>query len=177
LPFASPLVDAGRARNERMRLIRSLPAWVVVAVTIGFAGVAFAYWASTGSGSAGATAGSTTSVTLSPAAPASQLFPGGTSDVALTMTNPNLFTVRIGSLSLDTSQGSGGFGVDAGHPGCNLNALSFTTQTTGWTVPAKIGGGPDGSLPVDLAGALSMSGTAASACQGAGFTVYLVAGP
>ena len=61
-------------------------------------------------------------------------------------------------------------GVDAAHPGCAVSTLGFTTQTNGgagWTVAGH------GSLPVTLAGALSMSASAANACQGATFTVYL----
>jgi hypothetical protein len=60
--------------------------------------------------------------------------------------------------------------VDAAHPGCVVSTLSFTTQTNGgagWTVPGN------GSLPLTLASALSMSTSAANACQGATFTVYL----
>ena len=36
----------------------------------------------------------------------------------------------------------GGFAVDAGHSGCTLGTLSYTTQTnggSGWNVPAKVG--------------------------------------
>ncbi len=159
-----------------MRLTRSLPVWVAAAATVILAGVAVAFWSGAGTGNAGATLEVGSGVTLSPAAPASELYPGGTSGVSLTVTNPNLFVVRIGSLALDTGQGNGGFGVDAGHSSCDLSALSFTTQSTGWTVPAKTEGGPDGVLAIDLPNALSMSGTADSACQGATFTVYLVAG-
>lgn len=80
---------------------------------------------------------------------------------------------------LDTSQGTGGLAVDTSHSGCGLATLSFTTQTNGgvgWTIPAKVGA-VDGTLPITLANALAMSTSAANACQGASFTVYLVAGP
>lgn len=139
------------------------------------AGGALAYWTGLASGSAAATAATALAVTLTPAAPATRLYPGGTSDVSLRITNPNPFTVRIASLALDSASGTAGYGVDAPHSGCALSTLIFTTQTTGWTVPARVGAA-DGSLDVSLAGALAMSGTAASACQGASFIVYLVAG-
>jgi hypothetical protein len=129
-----------------------------------------AYWAVTGTGSAGATTAGTSAVTLSSGTAVAQLVPGGTSDVALTVTNPNAGQVRVGSLALDTGQGTGGFGVDAGHAGCGLSTLGFTTQTNsgaGWTVPGT------GSLAVTLPNALSMGAGAANACQGAVFTVYL----
>jgi hypothetical protein len=134
------------------------------------AGAAAAYWGSTGGGSAAATSASTSALTLSPATPTAQLYPGGQAAVVLTVTNPNSGSIRIGLLTLDTSQGSSGFGVDAGHSACGVSALSFTTQTNGgagWTVPGN------GTLSVTLANALSMGTGAANACQGAAFAVYL----
>ena len=92
----------------------------------------------------------------------------------LTITNPNVVDIRVGSLALDTSQGTGGFAVDGGHSGCGLAVLSFTTQTNagaGWTVTGS------GNLSVTVTNALSMTTAAANACQGASFTVYLAAGP
>ena len=116
-------------------------------------------------------------VTLGPGTPATDLYPGGQAAVVLTLSNPNGFAAHIGSLALDTSQGVGGFGVDAGHPACAVAAFSFTTQTnsgSGWMVPAKIGA-VNGTLTATLATALTMSVDAANACQGASATVYLSA--
>jgi hypothetical protein len=90
------------------------------------------------------------------------------------LNNPNAATVRVGSLALDTSQGTNGFAVDAGHAGCNVNALSFVTQTNGgagYTVPGT------GSVSLTLPNAVSMASSAANACQGAAFTVYLQVAP
>jgi hypothetical protein len=138
------------------------------------AGAALAYWRGGGTGSASAATGTTASLTLSPGTPTAQLYPGGQAGVVLTVTNPSAATVRFGSFVLDTSQGSNGFGVDGAHAGCGLAALSFTTQTNGgagWTVPGS------SSIGVTLSSALSMSSTAASACQNASFTVYLAVAP
>jgi len=150
---------------------RRVPVVILVStllVVIG--GAAFAFWVTLGSGSGAATSGGTTDLTLSPATPTAELYPGGQAAVVSTVANPNAAIVRIGSLALDPSQGTGGFAVDAAHSGCAVSTLGFTTQTnggTGWTVPAH------GSLPLTLTGALSMSASAANACQGATFTVYL----
>jgi len=87
---------------------------------------------------------------------------------------PNPGAVKVGSLSLDSTQGNAGFAVDGAHAACGVAALSFTTQTNGgagWTIPAS------GSSVLSLANALSMSTNAANACQGANFTVYLKVGP
>lgn len=150
---------------------------VVTALTlcvVGIGGVASAFWSGSGGGSGSGSTGAVQAVTLSPATPTAQLYPGGSATVLLSIANPNVGSVRVLSLGLDTSQGSAGFAVDGGHAGCALTSLGFTTQTNGgagWTVA-----GGD-SLPVSLAGSLSMSANAADACQGASFTVYLSAGP
>jgi hypothetical protein len=152
---------------------------VAVAVTVGVGGAATAVWTSSGGGNGGADTGALQPVVLSSGAPAAPLYPGGQTAVALTVTNPNLANAKIGSIALDTSQGSGGFGVDGGHAGCTLTALSFATQTNGgagWTLPPRVGA-VDGTLAITLPNALSMSTSAANACQGATFTIYLVAGP
>jgi hypothetical protein len=143
------------------------------------AGIAAAVWSSVGSGTRAAGTGTTVAVTLSPATPTAALYPGGQADVVLTITNSNTSQVRIGSLASDTARGTSGFSVDASHTGCVLSTLGFTTQTngtTGWTVPAKAGA-TDGTLPVTLTNAVAMGLSAVSACQGATFTVYLVAAP
>src|SRR5664280_354187 len=119
------------------------------------------------------------SVTLTAGTPTTNVYPGGSADVRLAVSNPNFSPVRIGSLALDTTQGTAGFAVDAGHSGCGLASLGFSTQNNsgaGWTVNAKVGG-VNGTLDITLVNGLSMGTGAANACQGASFTVYLTAGP
>ena len=156
------------------------PAAVVAIVWVLFVGGgAFAYWTASGSGAGNGGTGTLSALTLTPGTPVASFYPGTSSAVKLTITNSNTTTVRIGSLVLNTSSGTGGFAVDAGHSACLLSALSYTTQSNsgnGWTVPAKVGA-VDGTLAVTLSGALTMSTSAANACQGATFTVYLTAGP
>ena len=153
---------------------RSPIALLLTALTLLVGGVAAAYWSTTGGGSATAATGDTSPLTLTPATPTAQLYPGGQATVVLTVTNPNAGQIRVGSLALDTSQGTSGFAVDGGHVGCGLAPLSFATQTNGgagWTVPGS------GVLSVTLSNALSMGAGAANACQGAAFSVYLTAAP
>ncbi|MDQ1536941.1 MAG: hypothetical protein QOE58_1334 [Actinomycetota bacterium] len=148
---------------------------VVLAVATG--GVANAYWSNTGSGTGTGTSGTTVAVTLTPGSATASLYPGGTSNVVLSVSNPNLSTVFITSLALDTSQGTSGYAVDGGHSGCSLAALTYTTATNGgagWTVPAKVGA-VNGTLAITLTTPLAMGAAAANACQGASFTVYLAA--
>ncbi|HZW43572.1 MAG TPA: hypothetical protein VFF32_04155 [Dermatophilaceae bacterium] len=165
----------------RPRMPRRMPlAVLLVTLALPVGGAANAFWSASGSGAGSGAAGTTVAVTLSAGTPAATLYPAGAANVLLTASNPNASPVRIGSLALDTSQGAGtGFAVDAGHSGCAVSTLSFTTATNGgagWTVPGKVGA-VDGTLPITLTNALAMGVGAADACQGASFTVYLAAGP
>lgn len=140
-----------------------------IAATLALAGGAWAYFNSTGSGSGSGTVSTTTQpVTIAAATGNTQfLLPTGapTGDVDATITNPNSSSVHIGSLSLDTTQGTNGFSSNA-----SSCALTFTTQTnggSGWTIPAS------GQLTVDMTSALTMGTSAASSCQGQTFSAYL----
>lgn len=165
--------------SRRRRAALSLLCVVMAALVLKDGGLAHAHWGESGSGDGTVSTGTTVAVTLSPGAPTADLYPGGSADVLLLVSNPNLSAVHVASLTLDTSQGAGGFAVDPGHTGCAVGTLSFTTATnggSGWTVPGKAGA-VDGTLSVTLTHALEMGLAAANACQGATSTVYLTAGP
>jgi hypothetical protein len=133
-------------------------------------GSAYGYWQTLGTGTGTATTGTASPLTLSPGTPTDRLYPGGSADVAVTVTNPNAYAVHVGRLALDTAQGTAGFAVDAGHSACGVASLSYATQSNGgdgWDVPAN------GSLVLRLPGALSMTAAAANTCQGATFSIYL----
>lgn len=152
--------------------------WVLVmtmtlVATLG--GTALAFWTAKGQGVGAVSTGTTTSITLTPGTPAALLVPGGVTDVVLVASNPDSSPVTITSFSLDVSQGVAGYGVDGDHNTCDTSSLQFSPQTSsGWTVPGR-SGAVDGSLPITLASALTMSADAANACQGATFTIYLKA--
>jgi hypothetical protein len=155
---------------NRKRLVR----WAAsAAVGLLIAGsVAYAAWTVNGSGTGKASATSAVDLTLTAGSPSGLLYPGGSADVDSSVSNSNPFPVHVSSVTLDTTQGTNGFSVDAGHSGCNLSSLSFTTATnggTGWDIPAS------SSLDVDAAGAIAMSAAANDFCQGATFTVHLTA--
>jgi hypothetical protein len=148
-------------------------------IGLGLGGFASAYWTSGGSGQGSGVTTTAVAVVVSPGTPTATLYPGGSAAVTLSVSNPNPFAVHISWLTLDTSRGTAGFTVDAGHSGCGVSALSFPTQmndNAGWTVPARVGA-VNGSLAITLANALSMDVGAANACEGAAFTVAMTAGP
>lgn len=163
---------------NRPSITRPLAALIVVAALAALAAGALAFWTGGGAGSTQARVADPLPLALSPGTPQALLFPGGNVSVSTIATNPNPYVVNVPSLELDTSAGTGGFGVDAGHSGCAPSSLHFAAQSNdddGWNVPPK-SGDADGALPIDMAGALTMDAGAANACQGAVFTVHLVAG-
>jgi hypothetical protein len=161
------------------RILRTvLTVAAAIILLAGGSGVAYAYWDAGGIGAALGGTGTTVPITLSAGTPTAGLVPGSNASVVLTATNPNAAAVHVTSLTLDPTQGTSGFSVDGAHGGCTLSALSFTTQTnggSGWEVPGKVGS-TNGTLSITLPAALAMATSAANACQGATFTVYLLAG-
>ena len=160
------------------QLLHSRIALVAVLLAFAMSSLAVAFVSAPGSGSATGTAATPLALTIAPAVAGPNLYPGGHGDVAITVDNPNPFSLHISSLSLATGQGTGGFDVDAAHADCSTSALSFATQTNGgagWSLPPKVGSA-NGSLSIALPDALAMSLGAANACQGATFDVHLSAG-
>ena len=149
----------------------ALKTLAIAAAALAFTGTASAWLTATGSGDGSGSADVTMQdVTLTASTPSAKLYPGGSSAVAATISNPNASSAHVGSLTLDTTQGDQGYAVDGGHSGCVPKThLTFTPQNAGWTIVAN------GSLPVTLTGAVSMSASAPNACQGATFTIYLKA--
>jgi hypothetical protein len=154
---------------------RTVAGVVVASLCLGTA--AAAYWSVVGAGGANTVASTAQAVTVTPGTPTTRLYPGAGAGVAASMANANPFPVRVSALTLDTTRGTGGFAVDAGHSACGVGSLTYTSQSNGgagWTVPPRVGA-VDGTLAVDLGSALAMSVGALDSCQGATFTVYLAA--
>jgi len=157
--------------------VLSAPTIAATVLLVGGGTVGWAYFTAGGSGSGSGSTATTVAVTISPGTPTAALAPGQTSDVELSVSNPNAAELRLGSLVLDTTQGDGGFAVDAGHASCTLTSLTYTTQDnggSGWTLPPRVGA-TNGTLAITLASAVAMASDAPNACQGATFTVYLAA--
>jgi hypothetical protein len=153
---------------------RGLSVGVGMAVALVATTAAGGVWTLGGGGEGTASAETVASVTLTPGTAITDLYPGSSGDVALSIANDNPYRAHIGSLVLDTSRGTNGFSVSGGQPGCDPAVVSYTTQSNGgagWFVPAG------STLDLDLTDAVDLGIGAASECQGAAFIVYLVAAP
>jgi hypothetical protein len=154
-------------RDERSSR-RALPHWLaLVAFTavVTSAGIAYASFHGTGSGSGSAHTGTMQTITLQAFvggdAPSSKLYPGGpAADVILRVNNPNSYSVKLYSIS-----GNGTITADASHSGCTTTGVTLTPPSNpNLTIPA-------GSSLVHLSGAATMSTASVNACQGATFSI------
>ena len=150
---------------------RKLLAFVAASASLVIAGLVFAAWLTTGSGSATAKAGSSQALSTvdASASTSATLYPGVSGDVTVRISNPNPFPVRVTSVSLNGVNAD--ITPDGGHASCSPTGVSFSNQTgLSIDVPAK-SGGTNGTTTATLAGAAAMSNASADGCQGATFTI------
>lgn len=136
------------------------------------AGTAYAYWTASGTGAGSAAAATMQTVTVDALVasdnPKTALYPGGSADVVLRLTNPNPYSVQVYSVT-----GNGPAAADASHPGCTTTGVSFTGTAAPLSpatyVPAN------SSALITLPGAAAMDTTSLAACQGATFSFPVTA--
>ncbi|GAB1643012.1 hypothetical protein [Krasilnikovia sp. MM14-A1259] len=149
--------------DGRGKVILSVAAAAAVLVN---AGAAWAYWNLSGTGNAVAVAGNAIELKLDGRSDDSRpLYPGGTSNLTVTVTNQNNFPVRITSLS----PGDADVTADRDHRngGCRTTGVVVAQDVlkVSWEVPKNTIGVftvPDG---------VKMTNASDSACQGATFTI------
>jgi hypothetical protein len=132
------------------------------------AGVAVAYFTSTGSGTATASVGSGSAVTIKGTV-SSNLYPGGSSPVSFTIDNPSSASQRVGTITLAS------IAVDAGHSTCSK---VITGGNPDFAMPAVVVNkvfATGNNQTVTQTGTLTMNDTGISqdACQGATLTLNL----
>jgi hypothetical protein len=154
------------ARLHRLLHRRGTKLLVTLAVALVVAAGAGAWWTGGSSGTGSGPTGSPVPLTITAVTPTTGLlYPGGSGNVKLSISNPNAYVVRVNSLQ--------SIGIDADHSGCDTSALVFTPQTNlGWDVPANTT-----VNNLTLTNAISMKPEAANDCQGAVFTIHLQTGP
>lgn len=150
-------------KNKRRALMALSAACVLV-----MAGAAIAYFTSAGSGTATATVGSSSAVTLK-ATVTGSLYPGTASPVTFTVDNPSTGKQRVGTISLEKIT------PDAGHSTCSTVITGGTPDFTMADVAVNKVYGPGNAQAVTPAGSLTMNDTGVSqdACQGATLTLTL----
>lgn len=149
-------------RFKDHRWLRRITAGSLLFGIIAVASVAYAAWTSSGAGQGYAKAGTAvalTTVDVSATTPAT-LFPSGTGNVLLKITNPNPYPVTV-----TTVTGTGA--ATSTVPACNLaTGVTFTNQTgLSLVVPAS------SAAQFTLTGAAAMSNASDNSCQGAVFTI------
>jgi hypothetical protein len=152
-------MSMGRIRRYGVRMSLATVATGLVLV----AGVAFAAWTASGSGNGYAKAQTVQSLTTvdASASTTAQLYPGGTGDVKVTVSNPNSFPVTITGVS-----GNGTITSDKG-AACNASTGVTFTDTTGLSNSVAA----SGSTTITLSGKAAMSSASDNSCQGAVFTI------
>lgn len=153
-----------------MRWITKKRALIALGCTcaLAVAGVAFAYFTSSGSGTGTATVGTSSAVTLH-ATTSSNLYPGSSTPVTLTVDNPSSGSERVGTVTLT------GITVDAGHSTCSTTITGGNPDFTMAAVTVNKSFGPGNGQSVTPTGTLTMNETNANqdACQGATLTLKL----
>jgi hypothetical protein len=148
---------------KNLSLPKRLLAVGTTLTVLGVAGMVYAAWTSSGTGSAYAKAGSAqalTTVDVSASTTAS-LYPSADGNVLIKVSNPNPYPVRVTNVT-----GTGAITADAGHASCVVTGVTFVNQT-GQTidVPAS------GATQATLTNAAHMANTSDNGCQGATFTI------
>jgi hypothetical protein len=135
----------------------------VTILALATAGLVYAAWTTSGSGSGYAKATSAQALTTDDvsATTTAQLYPGGTGDVKLKINNPNPYPVRVTDVAR-----TGAITATGGTGTCTTTGVTFTDQT-GQTIDIAA----NGSTSVTLNNAAAMSNASDNGCQGATFTI------
>jgi hypothetical protein len=145
---------------DKTRLALALSAVAVMATTA----VTFGSWSvssSAGSGYSKAKVASSLTLSDASASTTAQLYPGGTGDIWIKVTNSNPFAVTVTSVT-----GASTISSDKGAACDAATGVTFT-NTTGLT--QAVGAGA--TVTFSLAGKVAMSNASDNSCQGAVFTV------
>lgn len=167
-PELSTTVDESEALQERRhsRSLRRLTValGVAVALVLGIGvGSAYAFYKSTGAGNGHAATGTLQPVTVTAVTgtPGTPLYPGGTGDVIVKVTNPNSFAVTLVSVT-----GNGTITAVGGIGTCTTTGVTFTDQSSlSDSVAAST------TTQIDFSAAASMSSSSQTGCQGATFSI------
>lgn len=152
---------------NRLTKKRMVSALAVVAI-LGIAAGAYAYFSTTGSGTATATVGTSSALVIKGTV-TGNLYPGSSSPVTLTVDNPSSGKQRVGTISLEKIT------ADAGHASCSVVTTGGNPDFTMPEIVVNKVFGPGNGQAVTPNGSLTMNETGVNqdACQGATLTLTL----
>lgn len=150
------VLPTGRRGLPRRTVVLGGAGTVLVAM---IGGVAYAAWSVSATGSSRATSGTPVAGVVAVATPTASLYPGGSTGLFFTVTNPNSFPVTY------TAQSYGTVTVD---DATACPAGNVTVANTTVSISLAAGGTSTVQSP---AGAITMASTAPDGCQGRTFTV------
>jgi hypothetical protein len=134
----------------------------VVAVLLVGAGVAWAAWSVSGTGTGTAKATTAQNLTIGQATVSGDLYPGfAGGDLSFVVTNPNVFPVKITAVSPNGA-------ITSGAVGCGAADVSFAGASGLEVIVTAVSGG---TQTVTLSDVVSMVANPDNACQGATFSV------
>jgi hypothetical protein len=145
---------------DKARLALALSAVAILAtaaLTLG----SWAVGSSAGNGYSKAITAQNVTLSDASASTTAQLYPGGTGDLVVKVTNPNSFAVTVTAVN-----GAGTITSDKG-AACNTATGVTFTNTTG--LSQSVGAGA--TVTFSVAGKVAMSNASDNSCQGAIFTV------
>lgn len=150
------ILPTGRRLGTRSGIVLGSTAALGLGVV---SGVAYAAWSVSATGSSQATSGAPVTGVVSVATTTASLYPGGSTGLYFTVTNPNSFPVTytaadFGAVSVDNSTA------------CPATHVTVVDQA----VSISLAAGATSAVQAP-AGAISMSSSAPDGCQGRTFTV------
>jgi hypothetical protein len=152
------------------RLKRSVVIIVATVLGLGIAGVAVAYWTSTGQADGTATTGTSEAFTVTPAAAAGELAPGGPDQtVAFTVTNPGSKAQYLTSVTVSIENVDGTPWVPAG--ACDAADYHATITTAPPAGNIGVNAVVNGEATVEL----DNTAVNQDACQGQTVPLHFVA--
>jgi len=133
--------------------------------------VAYAAWTTSGSGTGSVAARSASALVVGDGTTSTTLYPNGKADLTVTLQNTNDYNVDVTSIAQGAlvSGSASPVAVSDNHNGCTAADVTFTPPTVDFVIGAHT------TYTLTLTNAVSMSNSAEDACQGATFTVPVIA--
>jgi hypothetical protein len=122
--------------------------------------VAFAAWTAGGTGDGYAQAKTAVNLTTSAATLSATLYPGGTGDAYVNITNPNPYPVKVTTVAANGAITASGT--------CTASSVTFTAPGAGtlaWVIAAGA------TTQFTMSNSVAMASSAPDTCQGATFTI------